>query len=364
MKIKAAVVHQKSGLFLFEDVDIDEPKENEVLVRIAGCGVCHNDLLARDQHIPVPLPAVFGHEGSGVVERVGRRVTKLQPGDHVVMSFMTCGACPPCVKGKVSHCRNFLRSNFAGARQDGSPTLKKGSEVIHGSFFNQSSFATHALATERNVVKVRKDVPLELLGPLGCGIQTGAGSVINSLKPPVGSSVAVFGVGSVGQSAILAAAAVGCSAIIAVDLQPSRLKLSKELGATHAIQALEQSPVDEIRRITGGGADYSLECVGNPKALRQAVDCLCVGGTCGLIGVAPHGVDVALEMAHLLNARTVKGIVEGDSNPAVFIPQLIELYKQGRFPFDRMIKTYSLEQLNQAVEDSEKGRVLKAIVRP
>jgi aryl-alcohol dehydrogenase len=364
MKIRAAVVRVKSGPFVIEDVDIDQPKENEVLVRVVGTGVCHTDLLARDQQLPVPLPGVFGHEGSGVVERVGSRVTKVQVGDSVVMSYMTCGTCPPCIQGKISHCHNSARLNFAGSRQDGSLTLKKGSETIHGSFFNQSSFATYALAAERNTVKVRKDVPLELLGPLGCSIQTGAGSVINFLKPPIGSSLAVFGAGSVGQSAILAAVVTGCSTIIVVDVQPSRLQLAKELGATHTIHAGEQSPVEEIRRITGIGADYSLECVGMPQVLRQAVDCLCIGGTCGLIGVAGPGVDVPLEMFHLLYGRTVKGIIEGDSNPDIFIPQLIELYKHERFPFNKMIKMYSLEQLNQAVEDSEKGRITKAIVCP
>ncbi len=199
---------------------------------------------------------------------------------------------------------------------------------------------------------------------MGCGIQTGAGSVINTLKPSIGSSIAVFGAGSVGQSAILAATAVGCSTIVAVDIQPSRLQMARELGATHTIQPDEQSPVEEIRRITGVGVDYSLECVGKPKVLRQAVECLCIGGTCGLVGVASPGVDVPLEMFHLLYSRTVKGIVEGDSNPDIFIPQLIELHKQGRFPFERMINMYPLEQLNQAVEDSEKGRVLKPIVCP
>jgi aryl-alcohol dehydrogenase len=364
MRIKAAVVRAKSGPFLLEDVDLDEPRESEVLVRVVGSGVCHTDLLARDQHIPVPLPGVFGHEGSGVVERVGSRVTKVRAGDPVVMSYLTCGSCPSCVQGRVSHCHNSGPTNFSGSRQDGSRTLKKGSEIIHGSFFSQSSFATYALATERNVVKVRSDVPLELLGPLGCGIQTGAGSVINSLKPPIGSSIAVFGAGSVGQSAILAAAALGCSTIIAVDIRPGRLQWAKEFGATHVVHAGEQSPVEAIRRITGVGVDYSLECVGESKVLRQAVDCLCIGGTCGLVGVAGAGVDAPLEMLHLLYARTVKGIVEGDSNPDVLIPQLIGLYKQGRFPFDRMIEMYPLEQINRAAEDSEKGRVLKPILRP
>jgi aryl-alcohol dehydrogenase len=365
VRIKAAVVREKSGPFQIEELDLDDPRDNEVLVKIVGCGVCHTDMVARDQYVPAPLPAVFGHEGSGIVEKVGSRVTKVKPGDHVVLSFLTCGTCPACLQGVPSHCPSFLRSNFAGTRPDGSVTLHKDGKPVHGSFFGQSAFASHALASERNLVKVRSDVPLELLGPLGCGVQTGAGGVMNTLRPPVGSSIAVFGAGSVGMSAILAAAAVSCSTIIAVDISIDRLRKALELGATHTINSLELDPVAEIRSITGGvGADYSLECTALPKVFRQAVDCIRVAGTCGLIGVSGPGVDVSLEMATILDARTIKGVVEGDSNPDIFIPQLIELYQRGRFPFDQMIRAYPLEELNQAVADSEKGRVLKAVVHP
>ena len=364
MKIKAAVVREKASPFLFEEVELDEPRENEVLIRIVGCGVCHTDLVARDQYIPFPLPGVLGHEGSGVVEKVGANVTKVKPGDHVVLSYLTCGVCPACSKGMPSHCPEFLPANMAGVRSDGSVTMHKGEEAIHGSFFGQSSFATHALAAERNVVKVRKDVPLEILGPLGCGIQTGAGGVMNTLKPAFGSSIAIFGAGGVGQSAILAAVVMGCSTIIAVDINPERLKLAKELGATHTIHGGQVDAVAEIRAITGLGVEHALECTASPKVFRQAVEALAIGGTCGLIGVPPVGVDVSLEMFGILNARTIKGVVEGDANPDLFIPQLIELYKQGRFPFDKLIKSYPMDRLNEAAEDLEHGRVLKAIIHP
>jgi aryl-alcohol dehydrogenase len=364
LKITAAVVREPSGPFLLEGIDLDQPRTDEVLVRIVGTGVCHTDLVARAGYIPVPLPAVFGHEGAGIVEQVGSQVTKVQPGDHVVLSFLTCGCCPACLKGEPSHCPTFLPLNVAGVRADGSTTLSQGGTPIRGSFFGQSSFATHALARERNVVKIRGDVPLELMGPLGCGLQTGAGGVLNTLKPPVGSSIAIFGAGSVGMSAALAAQAAGCSTIIAVDIKPERLAMARELGVTHALDAGAGLVVEEIRRITGSGADFSLDCTGLPQVLRQAVDCLRVGGTCGLIGVAAPGVEVALQMTTLLDARTVRGIVEGDSNPDIFIPQLIELYRQGKFPFDKMVKFYPLDRINQAVEDSEQGRVLKAVLKP
>lgn len=364
MEIKAAVVREKSGPFLIENVTLEEPRDEEILVRTAGSGVCHTDLVARDQYMPAPLPAVLGHEGSGVVEKVGSRVKKVVPGDHVVLSFVTCGTCPACVCGVPGHCLNFGPSNFlTGARPDGSLTMSKKEEPIHGSFFGQSSFATHILANEANVVKVPKDVPVEMLGPLGCGIQTGAGGVLNSLKPEAGSSIAVFGVGSVGLSAILAAAACGCTMIVAVDVNDERLKTAGEFGATHLINSGKSDPVTEIQKITGPGIEYSLECTGIPAVFRQAVDSIMIGGVCGLIGVAPFGAEVSLDMQNILNGRTIMGIVEGDSVPEIFIPKLIDLYKHGKFPFDRMIKYYPFEKINEAVEDSEKGRTLKAVLR-
>ncbi len=364
MRIKAAVVREKAGPFVIEEIELDEPRANEVLVRIVSTGLCHTDLVARMQFLPIPLPGVFGHEGAGVVEKVGAQVTKVKPGDHVATSFLSCGTCVCCKKGIPGWCSEFRRLNFGGRRADGSTTMKKSGETIYGSFFGQSTFATHALVHERSVVKVRSDVPLEILSPMGCGIQTGAGGVINTLKAKPGSSIAIFGIGSVGLSAVLGAVVSGCTQIIGIDVVEERLKLAKEFGATDIINSKKADPVEQIKKLTGGGIEYTLECTGIPKVLRQAVDSLMMGGTCGLIGVAPVGVEVNLEMQTLLDGRTVKGIVEGDCISDLFIPQLIDLYKHGRFPFDRMLKFYSLEQINEAAEDSEKGKTLKAVLKP
>ncbi len=364
MKITAAVVREKGGPFILEKIDLDEPRDDEVLVRIAASGICHTDLVARDQYMPVPLPAVLGHEGAGVVERVGSRVKKVVAGDHVVASYLSCGSCSSGMNGQPTYCLNFFPCNFSGARTDMSMTMNKAGKLVHGSFFGQSSFASHALMSERNIVKVSKDVPLEKLAPLGCGVQTGAGGVINSLKVTPGSSIAVFGMGSVGLSAIMAARVVGSTTIIAVDVNAERLKTAKKLGATHIVNAGKNNPVEEIQKITGGGSKYSLECTGIPDVLSQSLDCLTLTGVCGLIGVAPFGSRVSLDCQNILNGRTVRGIVEGDSVPDLFIPQLIDLYMQGRFPFDKMLTFYSLKQINEAAEDSEKGRVIKAVVRP
>ena len=354
----------KAQPFTIETLDLDAPRADEVLVRIVGVGVCHTDLKVRDQHRPTPLPIVLGHEGAGVVERVGDEVTKVEPGDHVVLSYHWCGACSNCQKGFPAYCHQVIACNFGGSRLDGSTTLHQNGETIYGAFFNQSSFATYALASERNVVKVRRDAPLEILGPLGCGIQTGAGAVFNSLRVQAGTSIAIFGAGPVGLSAVMGAVIANCAPIIAVDIKPKRLELALELGATHTVNSLEVGdPVQVIREISAGGVDYALDSSGLPRVFRQAVDSLNILGMCGLIGGTSPGVEVCFEMNHLLLGRAVRGIIQGDSIPDIFIPHLIELYLQGRFPFDRLITFYSLAEINQACADSEAGDVLKPVLR-
>jgi aryl-alcohol dehydrogenase len=367
MKTKAAVVYERSGKFTIDQIEISDPNDDEVLVRIVATGICHTDLAGREQYLPIPperaFPAVFGHEGAGVIEKVGARVTKVKPGDHVALSWNSCGVCPSCKSGNEPYCDNLFLYNFNGARPDGTTTLRKGDQVIYGSFFCQSSLADFALSNERTIVKVRKDVPLEILGPLGCGIRTGAGAVMNTLRPRPGASIAIFGVGPVGMSALLASVVCGCTTIIAVDVIAERLEKAKEFGATHTINANEGDPVQAIMDITDGGAEYSLECVGNPKVLRQAVDVLPRLGVCGLLGVVPPGTEVGLNMDLIMNGRTVRGVLAGDSISDLFIPRLLDLYSQGRFPFDKLITFYPFDEINKAVEDMEHGRVIKPVLR-
>jgi len=364
--INAAVVREKGGAFVIERIDLDDPRDNEVLVRISGVGMCHTDLVVRDQYFPTPLPAVLGHEGSGIVEKIGAAVTKVAVGDHVVLSFGSCGVCANCQSGRYGYCPDLYGRNFSGARPDGStPCCDAHGAPVSGYFFSQSSFGDLALATERNVVKIPNDVPIEIMGPLGCGIQTGAGAVINALKPGAGTSIAIFGAGSVGLAAVMAAKVVGCAQIIVIDLNEQRLALAKELGATHTVNGGSDDVVATIQTLTGGeGVQYSLEATGLPKVVRQAVDCLRLTGICGIIGVAPLGTEVSLDMNGLLFGRTVRGIIEGDSIPDVFIPQLVELWRQDRFPFDRLIRKYPLSQIEAAVHASESGEVLKAVLIP
>lgn len=360
-----ATVRASGAPFAIEAGTIDAPGPDEVLVRIIGVGLCHTDLIVRDQLAPFPLPAVLGHEGAGIVEQVGEHVTSVQPGDHVVLSFDSCGTCKNCQMDRPAYCREFYVRNFTGECLGSEAAIHdEGGHNLHRRFFGQSSFGSHALVAERSAVKIVKDVPIALMGPLGCGIQTGAGSVLNALRPEKGSSIAIFGAGSVGLAALLAAKIAECATIIMIDRTMSRLHFATELGATHIIDASTDDPVSAIQAITNGGADYALECTGVPSVLRQAVDALTVPGICGVVGAPPYGSEVSLDITSLLSGRTVRGIIEGDSVPQKFIPQLIELWKEGRFPFDSLITSYPLDDINRAIHDVHQGGVLKAVLLP
>jgi len=363
-EITAAVVREQ-GSFALETVLLEDPRDDEILVRVVAAGLCHTDLVVRDQVYPVPLPIVLGHEGAGVVEAVGAAVTKVAPGDHVAVSFLPCSRCRPCFDGSPASCANFNDMNFAGQRPDVSHAITdSGGHAINDRFFGQSSFATHAIVHERNTVKVRDDAPLELLGPLGCGIQTGAGTVLRALEVDAGSSFAVTGAGAVGLSAVMAAHVTGATTIIAVDVVDSRLELARELGATHVINGSETDAVEEIRRITGSGVDYALDTTGLPALIRQAVDGLRQRGTAAILGASrPDAVlDIAAN-AFMQSCKTIRGVVEGDSVPDVFVPQLLDLHMQGRFPFDRLVTFYDFDQINQAAADTESGTAIKPILR-
>ena len=235
---------------------------------------------------------------------------------------------------------------------------------VHGNFFGQSSFANYAICNERNVVKVDPAANLEALGPLGCGVQTGAGAVINALKVGIGDTIAVFGAGAVGLSAVMAARLIGASTIIAVDRNPERLDLARELGATHAVNVDRENVVEAAMRITGVGVNYSFEATGIPKVVSDALAVLSTKGVCGMVGSFPRDATIPITLSHLMSGgRTLRGIIEGESNSDIFIPHLIELNRQGRFPYDRMISYYEFDNINKAIEDSEKGTTIKPVIR-
>lgn len=365
----AAVTPGIDEPFRLTDIRIDEPRPREVLVRITAVGMCHTDLSVRAGHTPFPLPAVLGHEGAGVVERVGPAVTSVSAGDRVVISFDSCGTCLACETGRPVQCIHWEALNLlGGSRLDGSPTMASAGahpdQPLHGCFFGQSSFATLALASERNVVKVPPAAPLELLAPLGCGVQTGAGAILNVLKPTPGSTVAVFGGGAVGLSAALAAQLTAATRIIVVDIVPSRLVLAHELGVTDIIDARADDPVRAIFDLTGGtGAEYTLETSGLPRVLRQAVDALAVDGYCGVIGAPPFGSEASFDISQMLARNPhIIGINQGASVPRQFIPALIELHLRGRLPFERFVHTFPFTDIEQAARAGLAGEVVKPVL--
>ena len=363
--ITAAVTREKGADFTLESAKIRAPKDDEVLVKIVATGMCHTDMIVRDQDYPVPLPLVLGHEGAGIVEKVGPLVKDIEVGDHVVLSYGYCSQCSSCHSGHESYCKEFYPRNFGGSDMAGNNAIEDADgNALNDHFFAQSSFATYALSLESNAIKVSKDAPIELLGPLGCGIQTGAGAVMNSLRVRPGTSFVTFGAGAVGLSAVLAAQVAGATTIIAVDVVPSRLELAKELGATHVINSKEEDVIEKVRDITGGGALFALESTGIPAVLRQGIDSLGTLGTIGVVGAPALDTDANFDVNDLLlGGKSIQGIVEGDSTTKIFIPQLVELYLQGRFAFDKLVKYYDFKDINQAAKDSAEGITLKPIIR-
>lgn len=364
--ITAAVAREHHQPLQIETLTLDDLRENEVRVRMVATGVCHTDAIIRDGVYPTPLPVVLGHEGAGVVEAVGLAVTTVVPGDHVILSAAYCGTCTNCRAGRMAYCENLFAQDFGGRRIDGTTALTGADgEVVSSHFFGQSAFATRADVVETAVVRVDKDVPLEVLAPLGCGMQTGAGAILNELRPRAGSSVAVSGAGAVGLAAVMAAKVSGATTIIAIDLHPSRLDLAKELGATHVVNARESDTLEAISEITGGrGVDYILDTTAVPSVLTGLAQALAIRGTLALVGAAKPGTEAPFEIGgSLVKGWTFTTIVQGSAVPQEFIPQLVELWKQGSFPVEKLTRTYTLEQINEALADSASGATIKPIVK-
>lgn len=365
IQARAALVRELKGPLTIEPVQIEAPRATEVRVRMVATGVCHTDMVLRDgDGFSLPTPFVPGHEGAGVVESVGDAVTGLQPGDHVVLSFTSCDSCPSCRKKLPAYCFNFGLLNLSGGRSDGSSPLSQQGRRVNGVFFNQSSFATYAIADQRNAVKVPQDLPLTLLAPLGCGIQTGAGAAINALRLGPGDSLAIFGGGAVGLSALLGALAVGAGPVIVVEPKAERRALALALGAAHAIDPFNTPDVlHTLRELSGGGVTHALDTTGNPKVVAVAGESMLFNGMLGLLGVPPLDATLPLNMMSLLGRGAgAKYIVEGDADPQAFIPHMIDLYRQGRFPFDRLITQFPFEQINEAMAASERGDVIKPVL--
>lgn len=357
--IRAAVT-RAGGKTTIETLSLDDPRPDEVLVELVATGICHTDIVMRDGLLPVPAPVVLGHEGAGRILAVGEGVTGLQPGDPVVLSFASCGHCRNCDDRQPAYCRDFVPNNFLAARSDGSTALRNSDGPVHSHVFGQSSFATHAVVPARNAVRVAEDAPLELLGPLGCGLLTGAGAVWNALGVRKNDSILILGTGAVGLAAIMAARIAGAAQIIAVDRSPERIALARELGATHAHVA-DGRPLGDsgIRDL-----DHAIDTTGHAPLIEQAIALLAPRGQMGLVAAFAPDTAIRFDGAHLMSAgRVVRGIVEGSADPHDIIPRMIGHWRTGDFPIEKLVEFYPFEQLAEAIAAAETGRVIKPILR-
>lgn len=364
MKITAAVARTAAAPFGLEQIDLADLKPDEVLVRMVAVGICHTDVAARDQQLPIALPAVLGHEGAGIVEKTGSAVSGLAVGDKVVLTIAFCGECTNCKRGDVAYCEHGLSLNYSGARADGSATLCCGHEKVSGHFFGQSSFATYAVCNERNAIKVHAGADLAMAAPLGCGVQTGAGAALRSLAVKAGRAFVAFGGGSVGLSAAMGAKIGGCDPIIVVEPVADRRALALSVGATHAIDPNTGDVAEQIRAIVPRGADYILDTTGSVPVIQSALAALASHGSLATVGV-PKDPEATLPLSllgFLISGATLKAVIEGDTDPKTFIPELLEHVEQGRMPLEKLVRTYPFDQINTAIDDQLAGRVVKPVL--
>ncbi|MBT0566413.1 NAD(P)-dependent alcohol dehydrogenase [Williamsia sp. CHRR-6] len=359
MKTVAAVSTGAHTPFSIEDVDLDDPRPDELLIRIESVGICHTDLAIKSVW-PEGVPIVLGHEGAGIVEQVGSDIDDVRVGERVVVSFSSCGRCEPCVRGLRNYCRNFQAANASGKRLDGTATITEHGKPVAGAFFGQSSFAGYILTRRSNAVVVDPRCDLSLVASFGCGIQTGAGAVLNVLRPEEQSSLVVFGAGAVGMAAVMAAANLGVGQIIAVDVTESRRETALQVGATHALDGRDVQVVDKLKEITAGGASHAFDTTGIPAVIRNAALSL---GTLGTLVVVGTGPDLTVDAQDLINGgKTIRGCIEGDANPQEFIPQLVQWQLEGKFPMEKLVRTFPFSKINEAIEASESGGVIKAVL--
>lgn len=363
MQITAAVVNGVNEVYKLEKLTLGELYPDEVVVRMVASGICHSDEALRIGDAAYPMPAVFGHEGAGIIEKVGSAVKDFNVGDQVVMAYNYCGTCPSCRTGHPSSCNQWTTLNMSGARTDGSYTFFKADGTPVSNFFTQSSFATYTITKTNNLIKVEPEADLRLIGPLGCGLLTGFGTVVNGLKPKIASSIAVFGTGAVGLGALMAAKIESCSTIIAIDIHDSRLETARELGATHTINSRTEDLAERIAEISGGlGVDYSVDTTGISAVMKASIEVLGIGGVSAPVAVTPNSIEFNTFMDLVLSNRKLIGVLMGDAVPQLAIPQLIQFHKEGKFPFDKLVKFYKFNDINQAAEDSNSGQTIKPIL--
>ena len=363
MKVLAAVVNGINEEYKFEKLSLAEIQPDEVLIKVVATGICHSDEALRVGDAKFPLPAVLGHEGAGIIEQVGSAVKHFEVGDQVVMSYKYCGHCTSCRSGRPAACDSWAKLNMSGTRADGTHTFYKEDSTPVSNFFSQSSFATHTLVHENNLIKVDDAADLRYIGPLGCGFLTGCGTVVNGLQPKFGSSIAIFGTGAVGLGALMTAKIEGCKTIIAIDIHDSRLELAKELGATHTINSKIDDLGARMLEITGGrGVNYSIDTTGVAVVMKASIKVLGIGGVCAPVAVTPNSIEISTLTDLVFKNRKLIGVLMGDTVPQIAIPQLIQYHQSGQFPFEKLVKFYKFEQINEASTDSNNGSTIKPIL--
>ena len=358
--MKAAVFHGPKLPLSIEDVEIDKPQDREVLIKTVASGVCHSDLHFVDGFYPYPAPAVLGHEAAGIIEEVGRQVTYVKPGDHVICCLSVfSGNCEQCMSGHPNRCSNKQATQRAASDK---PRISQKGKPIN-QFLDISSYCEKMLLHENAVVKIREDLPLDRAALIGCGVTTGVGAVLNTAKIEPGSTVAVFGAGGVGLAAIQGARIAGARKIIAIDMFEGKLAMAKRLGATDTVDASSSDPVDEIRKLTGGGVDYSFEAIGLKKVAEQAFNALKPGGTATVIGMIPVGQKVEIDGYMFLTERKLQGSNMGSNRFRIDMPRYIDFYMQGRLNLDDMIsRRGKLDDVNEAFRAMKAGEVARTVL--
>jgi aryl-alcohol dehydrogenase len=362
MKTTVAVVNEQGADFSLEEVDLDGPRDDEILVRIVATGLCHTDIHLKDTLPEAMFPRVFGHEGAGVVEAIGAGIRGVEVGDHVVLSFRSCRACDDCGNGLVGYCPSAPLLNYLGMRTDGSTTYKRDGSPVFGNFFGQSSLSRHAIAYADNCVVIDKSVDLTKVAPYGCGFQTGAGTVLNVLQPGPGDSLVVFGVGAVGLAALAAAKHLRVGTMVAVDPLQSRRDAAARYGAVglDPRDPTADSVVEKVKALTGGGASYAIDTTAISAVVKQAQQSLRSRGTLIALGLGAEEYTIdALDL--LQTGKVIRSTIEGDSDPQEMVPRLIALNAAGSFDVDGLIATYPFSEINAAVADVLSGKVVKPV---
>jgi S-(hydroxymethyl)glutathione dehydrogenase/alcohol dehydrogenase len=367
MKTRAAVAYQAGQPLVIEDVDLEGPKAGEVLLELAATGVCHTDEFTRSGADPEGLfPVIFGHEGAGVVVDVGPGVTSVEKGDHVIPLYTPeCRNCKSCLSRKTNLCTAIRATQGKGLMPDGTSRFSLGGQKLHH-YMGCSTFARHTVLPEIAVAKVRKDAPFDKICYIGCGVTTGVGAVIFTAKVEPGANVVVFGLGGIGLNVVQGARLAGADMIVGVDLNPAREAVARKLGATHFVNPADVGGdlVAHLVELTKGGADYSFECVGNVKLMRQALECCHRGwGVSVIIGVAGSGQEIATRPFQLVTGRVWKGTAFGGARGRTDVPRLVDWYMEGKLDIDSLIThKLPLSRINEAFDLMHAGASIRTVV--